>query len=542
MWPLSPTLWPQRCAANSSHVPWATSDAAKGYRLTSSKGRKIVFLSAIGLLSVSDLLCGLSTTSTMLYICRGLAGVANGGITSLTMMIVSDTTSLKNRGKYQGILGACVGAGNMIGPFIAAAFVQHSTWRGLFWLVCPLAATCGGIAWWILPDNVPKGAYREGVRKIDFMGLMTGSAAIVLILIPVSGGGTYFEWSSPMVIAMLAVGGACAVAFFVVEYRVAVLPMMPCRFEKGCIRECDVRQANIASVSMFRNPAVAVLLVQNLLFGIVYYSQLYYLPLFFQNALQLSPLVSAALILPIPAAQMTFSIASGQFISRFERYGIVIWAGFFLWTVGAALTTLFTRSFPIAGMAVILACQGAGVGFVSMTSIVWVWRALTLWTQVFQPTLVALQAHCTKAQRAVVISNRNFLRSTGGAVGLAASAVLLQNRLKASLPVGFEYLALSTYSTPNFAGVSLVQKNAVLEAYAKASRSVFIFNVPFMALCLLGCVVVKDRGLQRPDEVVTTNEEPIAATVVQVDGKAPQESVSNDGGFVSETLDDKETR
>lgn len=194
------------------------------------EGRKIIFLSAIVLLSVSDLLCGLSTTSTMLYICRGLAGVANGGITSLTMMIVSDTVSLKERGKYQGILGACVGAGNMVGPFIAAAFVQHSTWRGLFWLVCPLAATCGGIAWWILPDNVPKRAFREGVKNIDFLGLATGSAAIVLILIPVSGGGTYFEWSSPMVIAMLAVGGTCAVAFFVIEHRVALLPMMPCGY------------------------------------------------------------------------------------------------------------------------------------------------------------------------------------------------------------------------------------------------------------------------------------------------------------------------
>jgi len=197
-------------------------------RLSDIFGRKIVFLSAIVLLSVSDLLCGLSTTSTMLYICRGLAGVANGGITSLTMMIVSDVVSLKERGKYQGILGACVGAGNMIGPFIAAAFVQHSTWRGLFWLVCPLAATCGGTAWWILPDNLPKDAsFKAGAKKIDFLGLITGSVAIVLLLIPISGGGTYFEWSSPMVIAMLAVGAANAAAFFFIEWRVALLPMMP---------------------------------------------------------------------------------------------------------------------------------------------------------------------------------------------------------------------------------------------------------------------------------------------------------------------------
>lgn len=257
---------------------------------------------------------------------------------------------------------------------------------------------------------------------------------------------------------------------------------------------------------MFRNPAVGVLLVQNLLFGIVYYSQLYYLPLFFQNALQLSPLISAAMILPIPFAQMSFSIASGQLISRFERYGIIIWAGFFLWTLGSALTTLFTRNFPIVGIILILGCQGAGVGCV------------------FQPTLVALQAHCTKAQRAVVISNRNFLRSTGGAVGLAASAVLLQNRLKTVLPSGFKDLALSTYSTPTFDGVSPVQRNAVLDAYASASRSVFIFNVPFIAICLIGCIAVKDHGLQRPDDtmlpapVETESKELQQTSVVELQG------------------------
>lgn len=174
----------------------------------------------------------------MLYIFRGLAGVANGGITSLTMMIVSDTVSLKERGKYQGILGACVGAGNMIGPFVAAAFVTHSTWRGLFWLVCPLAAICGAICFMILPNNVPKTKLGESAKKIDYWGVLTGSAAIILILIPISGGGSYFEWNSAMVISMLVVGGICAIAFFFVEYKVALLPMMPCKSKMpDCCRE-----------------------------------------------------------------------------------------------------------------------------------------------------------------------------------------------------------------------------------------------------------------------------------------------------------------
>lgn len=189
-----------------------------------------MFMSALALLTISDLLCGLSQNATMLYVFRGLAGVANGGITSLAMMIVSDIVTLKERGKYQGILGACVGLGNMVGPFAAAAFVQHSTWRGLFWVISPLAALCCVVCFFSLP--VPKVTdkvdYAALCKKIDYWGILAGSAAIVLILIPVSGGGSYFAWDSPMVVAMLVVGGCCVLSFLFIEHRVALLPMMPC--------------------------------------------------------------------------------------------------------------------------------------------------------------------------------------------------------------------------------------------------------------------------------------------------------------------------
>jgi MFS family permease len=77
-------------------------------RMSDLFGRKNVFISACILLAVSDLCCGLSVNATMLYIFRGLAGVANGGITSLAMMLVSDIVTLRERGKYQGIIGVMV--------------------------------------------------------------------------------------------------------------------------------------------------------------------------------------------------------------------------------------------------------------------------------------------------------------------------------------------------------------------------------------------------------------------------------------------------
>lgn len=125
----------------------------------------------------------------------------------------------------------------------------------------------------------------------------------------------------------------------------------------------------------------------------------------------------------------------------------------------------------------------------------------------FQPTLVALQAHATKSQRAVVISNRNFFRCMGGACGLAVSAALLQATLRSSLPRDLSYLAHSSYSLPSRASVTAAQWSQILVAYSKASHSVFILQVPLIGACFLACSFVRDRGLERPKEPEEIEEE-----------------------------------
>lgn len=117
----------------------------------------------------------------------------------------------------------------------------------------------------------------------------------------------------------------------------------------------------------------------------------------------------------------------------------------------------------------------------------------------FQPTLVAVQAHSPKSRRAVIISNRNFFRCSGGAVGLAVSAAVLQAALRARLPPEYAYLAESTYAFPSDLGTDPAAE-AVRDAYMYASRAVFIMQIPLMGLVLLGCAFIRDRGLEPPDD------------------------------------------
>jgi MFS family permease len=302
-----------------------------------------------------------------------------------------------------------------------------------------------------------------------------------------------------MVISMLTLGSICALGFLVVEWKFAAMPMMP--------------------LYLFRNKAVCGILIQNFLFGIVYYSHLYYLPIYYQNVRQYSPVLSAALTIPFVAGQSVFSILSGQYVSRIKRYGEVIWVGYALWTLGAGLVLTFDRTTPQWQMVIILFIEGAGVG------------------NVFQPTLVAAQAHSPKQDRAVVTSIRNFMRSFGGSVGLALSSAIFANCLEGSLdsvtlslPDNYvsEVLA-SILSTPNVSGLDPAQVAEVLDAYMEASKAVFYTWVPFIAVCLIMCILIKDKGLQRKEEKNATSESSTTENTIIGESGGELTAISNIG-------------
>ncbi|KXH33055.1 hypothetical protein CSIM01_05190 [Colletotrichum simmondsii] len=310
----------------------------------------------------------------------------------------------------------------------------------------PLGVIVGVISYFFLPSKPPDDDFMKSVKKIDYAGSFTSSAGVILLLIPISG------------------GALALVSFVIVEWKFAKLPMMP--------------------VPIFKNKVVVVLLAQSFLFGAAYQGYLYYIPLYLQNAHQFSVIHSAGIYVSLVVCQSVFSIISGQYISRTQRYGEVIWAGFGLWTLGAGLTLIFDRNTKPGIIVIPLLIIGIGVGFI------------------FQPTLVALQAHSIKSRRAVITSNRNFFRCAGGACGLAVSAAVLQATLRANLPPGFKDLASSTYSIPQ---LNEQDMSAVLDAYMAASRAVFILQIPLIGLCLVGCLLIKDRGLHpieaaKPDD------------------------------------------
>ncbi|CAI6331999.1 unnamed protein product [Periconia digitata] len=418
-------------------------------RLSDVFGRKPVLMMSLGFIAIGGLLCGFAQSPIWLYICRAISGVGGGGVSSVVQIVVSDLVSMRDRGKYQGLLSAAIGLGACTGPFIAAEMLRRGgdSWRWIFWVPPILATLCLLCMWFLLPLKPVTGSWQEKLRKVDWYGLIVAVTAMIFLLLPINSGGSMWPWNSALVISMLCIGAFSWIVFFFIQKHLATLPMIP--------------------LELFSRRSTLVLLLQAPAYDWVWQVDLYFLPIYFQQVRGYTPLKAATLLLPLLITQSVAGSISGPLMTKFARYGPVLWTGFALWLLGVGLKVNFSRTTSTWIEVLSLIVEGTGIGFVH------------------QPALVALQASCKPQDRAVATSTRNLMRMLGAVTGLAVSTAVQYAVANSALPGGYTATDLSVTSS-----------NALAEAQMKGVRAIFTIMIPLIALCGIGCFFIPNAVLE----------------------------------------------
>lgn len=239
----------------------------------------------LGIFFIGSLAASLAQTVTQLIVFRALTGVGGGGLMTVAQMIVSDVVPLRERGKYQGILGAVVAIANGIGPVIGAALasISHDSWRWIFRLNMPLTVVTTLAVLFFMPLRKVEGDWKLKVKAIDFLGVLLALGGTSVFLLGLNWGGGEYPWNSAHTIATLVVGFAISAAFVAWQWKGARVPLVPLHIFRGKI-------VNGACLTMFIN-------------GWNFLVQVYYIPTFYQLVFGYSTVRSGAMLLPITLMQ-----------------------------------------------------------------------------------------------------------------------------------------------------------------------------------------------------------------------------------------------
>ena len=344
-------------------------------------GRRLVFVLGLGVFTASSAVCGLSSSSLMLNLARGVQGIGGAMMFATSLALIAQAFHGRERGTAFGVFGAVTGAAVAVGPLVGGVITSGIGWEWIFFVNVPI-----GVLAVLLTLSRVSESRDPHAGGIDWAGLVTFSGSLFLLVFALVRGNTS-GWTSAQILSMLIGSAVLIVAFVAIERRVEH-PMLELRL----FRVHAFTGANIVAFTLSAS----------------IFAMFLYITLYVQDVLSYSPLQAGLRFLPVTLLSFFVAPLAGRLSVRLP---VRLLLGTGLALVAAGLWAM-TAVGPSSGWTVLIpgfVLCGAGIGLVN-------------------PPLASAAIGVVPPQRSGMASGINStFRQVGIATGIAGLGAVFQH-------------------------------------------------------------------------------------------------------------------
>lgn len=237
-------------------------------------GKKRYFVFSLVGFTLASVMCGLSTSLTMLVVARVLQGLTGGGLLAKAQSILFETFPKEEQGKAQALFGVVAIAGPAIGPVLGGYIVTNLDWRWIFFINLPIGIVAVFMALTFLPADEPR---KQTERRVDWLGLallVLGLGSLQTLLEE----GQSHDWFDEPAMVALAFGTIFGLVAFVVRQLRVPHPVVDLRV---------LRHRSLAGGAAF-----------SMVLGMSLYGALFAVPIFAQSVLHYTAQETGLMLLP----------------------------------------------------------------------------------------------------------------------------------------------------------------------------------------------------------------------------------------------------
>jgi EmrB/QacA subfamily drug resistance transporter len=351
-------------------------------KLSDTYGRRRMLTLSMSVFLGTTILCSLVNTMPQLIAARALQGLGAGGLVTLSQSTIGDLVGPRQRGRYQGYFSGAMAISTLLGPLLGGALIADFSWRGIFLVTIPVGAASLALTRFGLPKD-----FTSKSHHIDYQGVLiltVGTSAALALFNTLESGLLSMPFTS---VGLGALALACT-ALFLRQERRASEPLL--------------------GLTLFGNSSFVAGVTAAGMMTFAMQGAMVFLPLYFQEVQGMTPTHSGLMLIAQISGLIFSSILGGRLSARTGQFKRFLVAG-----VAMEMTA-------IATLAILVLARAGEIPFLAALGL------LGLGTGLGMPNAVVIvQNSVPRASLGIATASMSFLRSLGGAFGVAISGCLM---------------------------------------------------------------------------------------------------------------------